>query len=258
MVPELSPEGKTAGGGLSRLGLFPRRRNQASALCPLQTWLPGTVSSPQLKLGSKRMTPGDGTEQFAKITQNENVIRNQEPEDERHGDNGVKFSWGVNTIEVDPGTDTAFVTPASSFAEFMEKHVDNPKTTNTYSQTYCNYMMKERNMICKQKITFIPPTHLTSKTPAATEGHAHRDNYYDSKQSVSLTECHRQPPNGHRRCGYKEPDRISEIRLACVQLPVHYNKTLNAAPTPAQDPNPAGPHRGWAAPHPPGRKGERL
>lgn len=41
MVPELSPEGKTAGGGLSRLGLFPRRRNQASALCPLQTWLPG-------------------------------------------------------------------------------------------------------------------------------------------------------------------------------------------------------------------------
>ncbi|CAM4645225.1 unnamed protein product, partial [Caretta caretta] len=73
---------------------------------------------------------------------------------------------------VDPGTDTAFVTPASSFAEFMEKHVDNPKTTNTYSQTYCNYMMKERNMICKQKITFIPPTHLTSKTPAATEGHA--------------------------------------------------------------------------------------
>ncbi|CAM2104892.1 unnamed protein product [Caretta caretta] len=45
MVPELSPEGKTAGGGLSRLGLFPRRRNQASALCPLQTWLPVYYSS---------------------------------------------------------------------------------------------------------------------------------------------------------------------------------------------------------------------
>lgn len=41
MVPELSPEGNTAGGGLSRLGLFPRWRKQASALCPLQTWLPG-------------------------------------------------------------------------------------------------------------------------------------------------------------------------------------------------------------------------
>ncbi|CAM5099723.1 unnamed protein product [Natator depressus] len=95
-------------------------------------------------------------------------------------------------LQVDPGTDTAFVTPASSFAEFMEKHVDNPKTTNTYNQTYCNYVMKERNMICKQKITFIHAHIPDIKDICGHRATRYQDYYFESKQRFSLTECHRQ------------------------------------------------------------------
>ncbi|XP_044842496.1 ribonuclease-like [Mauremys mutica] len=163
----------------------------------------------------------------------------------------------LSALQVDPVTDTAMALrgprPAlllphillsgslgligerNKYEQFKRKHVDFPKTSNTHGKTYCNYMMKERNMTndtyCKPVNTFIHDTEQAIKAICKEKGILVKDNIYKSNTTFKLTICKLKSQNG-QSCTYEEEEETSMICVGCNEkhLPVHFeNMTLAAS-----------------------------
>ncbi|XP_050773988.1 uncharacterized protein LOC127031283 isoform X1 [Gopherus flavomarginatus] len=155
-------------------------------------------------------------------------------------------------LQVDPVTDTAMALrgphPAlllpldllsgslgltgecDKYEQFMKRHFDCPKTSNIH-ETYCNYMMKERNMTCKCINTFIHAPEEDIKAICKKKGILDKDSIYKSNTTFNLTVCKLKTQNG-QSCTYEEEEKTSKIRVACNKehLPVHFENTTPAAP----------------------------
>ncbi|XP_039355265.1 brain ribonuclease-like isoform X2 [Mauremys reevesii] len=128
----------------------------------------------------------------------------------------------------------------NEYEQFKRKHVDFPKTSNTQNETYCNYMMKKRNMTnntyCKPFNTFIHDTEQAIKAICKKKGILDKDNIYKSNTAFSLTVCKLDSQNVQsgpvQSCTYEGKEKTSKIRVACNNnhLPVHFENTTPAAP----------------------------
>ncbi|KAM9121372.1 ribonuclease pancreatic-like [Pangshura tecta] len=116
------------------------------------------------------------------------------------------------------------------YEQFKKRHFDYPKTSDIHNETYCNYMMKKRNMTCKPKNTFIHAPEEDIKAICEKKGIPVKDNIYKSNTTFNLTICKRKTQNG-KACTYEEEEQTSIISVACNEqhLPVHFENMTPAA-----------------------------
>uniref|UniRef100_A0A8C0GHB4 Ribonuclease A-domain domain-containing protein n=1 Tax=Chelonoidis abingdonii TaxID=106734 RepID=A0A8C0GHB4_CHEAB len=115
--------------------------------------------------------------------------------------------------------------------KFMTSHFDYPKTSKIRNETYCNYMMRKRNMPCKPINSFIHAPEENIKAICKEKGKLYKKNIYKSKTAFNLTICKNKTQNG-QSCTYEEEKKTSKICVACNEehLPVHFENTTAAAP----------------------------
>uniref|UniRef100_A0A8C3FQH7 Ribonuclease A-domain domain-containing protein n=1 Tax=Chrysemys picta bellii TaxID=8478 RepID=A0A8C3FQH7_CHRPI len=103
----------------------------------------------------------------------------------------------------------------ASYQQFVNQHVDFPRSRVPNNQNYCDLLMQRRGLTrpaCKPINTFI-------HAPAG-------QNLYDSTGTFRVTTCREAPSSRPRRCRYRASVRVTRVRVACnSNLPVHLEPT---------------------------------
>ncbi|XP_059587568.1 ribonuclease [Alligator mississippiensis] len=122
------------------------------------------------------------------------------------------------------------LTQGASFRQFVNNHVNEPKTAAPNNNAYCNRLMQQRGMTrprCKLSNTFIHAPINQIRAICTNGGRRFRRNLFDSHMSFSLTVCRLVNRRRGRSCVYTGRSQTRRIRVGCVnQLPVHFERIL--------------------------------
>ncbi|XP_061446805.1 ribonuclease-like [Rhineura floridana] len=111
---------------------------------------------------------------------------------------------------------------ATTYGDFLKRHLDNPKSDFQNDNTYCNLMMSRRNLNCQRGNTFIHASEQQLISICNSRGKVLEGNQ-TSKTLFPITIC--TLSKGPRRvfCRYNGKSKIRKIRVTCEKgLPVHY------------------------------------
>ncbi|XP_075767934.1 ribonuclease-like isoform X2 [Pelodiscus sinensis] len=113
----------------------------------------------------------------------------------------------------------------ASYQDFVNRHIDFPKSRVPGNRNYCDILMARRGLTrrsCKPTNTFI---HAPSGQLRAVCGRGGRPvfrNLRDSLRRFPVTICREVPGSRPGRCRYRASGRNTRVRVACTQnLPVH-------------------------------------
>ncbi|XP_008586714.1 PREDICTED: ribonuclease pancreatic [Galeopterus variegatus] len=121
----------------------------------------------------------------------------------------------------------------TSAMKFERQHMDPGNSPS--SSTYCNEMMKRRNMTdgwCKQVNTFVHESLVDVQAVCFQENVACKNgqtNCYQSTSSMSITDCRLTSSSSYPDCTYKTTSKDSHIVVACEgdpYVPVHYDASV--------------------------------
>lgn len=116
--------------------------------------------------------------------------------------------------------------------KFERQHMD-PHGSSNHSPTYCNQMMKRRNISCKRMNTFIHEP-LADVQAVCFQERANckdpqMDNCYKSSSVMHITDCKLKPKTTHPNCEYLTSRHQKHIIVACAgnpYVPVHYDASV--------------------------------
>ncbi|XP_063159154.1 ribonuclease-like [Candoia aspera] len=111
---------------------------------------------------------------------------------------------------------------ASSYEDFVRRHIDYPKTDLQNDHNYCNRMMRRKGLKCQWSNTFI---HASRErlTAICTSRGKKLDGNQTSKSLFPITICIKSNQRRTIFCKYKGKSKIRKIRVTCSRgLPVHY------------------------------------
>nr|XP_060639017.1 ribonuclease-like [Anolis sagrei ordinatus] len=108
------------------------------------------------------------------------------------------------------------------YSDFLKRYLDNPKSDFRNDETYCNQMMRRRNLNCQQGNTFIHTVeqHLISICTCRGEV---LNGKQTSKTLFPITVCTLKKGPREQPCSYKGEIKIRKIQVTCQKgLPVQY------------------------------------
>ncbi|XP_050774014.1 ribonuclease-like [Gopherus flavomarginatus] len=124
----------------------------------------------------------------------------------------------------------AQLSEGASYRQFLNRHVDFPKSGGGNNRLYCNRIMQRRGLthpVCKPTNTFIHAPTSQVQAICRGAGRCHGRNFCDSNSSFHLTTCRVAPGSRPGRCVYRGRVQTRRIRVACNQrLPVHFSRIL--------------------------------
>ncbi|XP_039353199.1 ribonuclease-like [Mauremys reevesii] len=122
-------------------------------------------------------------------------------------------------------TGLAQLTEGASYQQFVNQHVDFPRSRVPNNQNYCDLLMQRRGLTrpaCKPINTFIHEPAGQLRDICGRGGRHIKRNLYDSKRTFRVTTCREAPGSRPRHCRYRASVRVTRVRVACnSNLPVH-------------------------------------
>ncbi|XP_034354591.1 ribonuclease pancreatic-like [Arvicanthis niloticus] len=122
----------------------------------------------------------------------------------------------------------------SSAAKFKRQHMD-PEGSSSSSPTYCNQMMKSREMTkgtCKPVNTFVHESLEDVQAVCSQENVTcknGRSNCYKSRATIQITDCRLKGNSKYPNCDYKTSRVQKHIIVACEgnpSVPVHFDGSV--------------------------------
>ncbi|XP_020668405.3 ribonuclease pancreatic-like [Pogona vitticeps] len=129
--------------------------------------------------------------------------------------------WAVLLVHICEG---------QNWSSFQNKHIDYPESSAPNLNTYCDLMMKRRNLNpsrCKTRNTFVNEEAAVVKQVCVNEGTHYKSNLYDSIQSFKMVDCRNVGGTAPDSCRYVGTQQDARIRVACENnQPVHFEAVL--------------------------------
>ncbi|KAJ7313010.1 hypothetical protein JRQ81_004271 [Phrynocephalus forsythii] len=123
-----------------------------------------------------------------------------------------------------------YLCEGQNWSSFQNKHVDYPQSSAPNLNTYCDLMMRRRQLNpkrCKPLNTFINQQAAVVKQVCVNEGTHYKSNLYDSIQSFHLINCRNTGGTSPDSCKYVGTSQKARIRVACENnQPVHFEDVL--------------------------------
>lgn len=122
----------------------------------------------------------------------------------------------------------------SAAQKFQRQHMD-PDGSSINSPTYCNQMMKRRDMTngsCKPVNTFVHEPLADVQAVCSQENVTcknRKSNCYKSSSALHITDCHLKGNSKYPNCDYKTTQYQKHIIVACEgnpYVPVHFDATV--------------------------------
>uniref|UniRef100_A0A8C8RXM6 Ribonuclease A-domain domain-containing protein n=1 Tax=Pelusios castaneus TaxID=367368 RepID=A0A8C8RXM6_9SAUR len=112
----------------------------------------------------------------------------------------------------------AQLSQGASYQDFVNKHIDFPKTSIPNGQHYCNILMRRRGLtypVCKYTNTFIHAPISPVRAVCSNRGRCYGRNLCNSKAAFRLTTCRLSPSSRPGRCRYRARVQIRRIQVRC-------------------------------------------
>nr|ACV70067.1 RNase 1 [Glaucomys volans] len=122
----------------------------------------------------------------------------------------------------------------TSAHKFQRQHMDSNGSSRV-SPTYCNEMMRRRNMTtrhCKQVNTFVHESLVDVQAVCTQENVMCKNgqtNCYQSTSNLHITECRLTRGSKYPNCAYKTTQKERHIIVACEgnpYVPVHFDASV--------------------------------
>ncbi|XP_034991390.1 probable inactive ribonuclease-like protein 12 [Zootoca vivipara] len=125
------------------------------------------------------------------------------------------------------------VAGAESYQKFVRQHVDFPTTEAPDPRSYCNLMMRRRDLAtshhCKHLNTFVHADTSKIQLVCGEGGAPTTGDLRESNASFPLTLCQLQKGSWAPDCSYKGTDSTERIIIACEGgFPVHLETEVPA------------------------------
>ncbi|XP_012589434.1 PREDICTED: ribonuclease pancreatic-like [Condylura cristata] len=125
----------------------------------------------------------------------------------------------------------------SQAERFVRQHMDTGNSSESNS-TYCNLMMRRRNMTqgyCKAVNTFVHET-LEDVQAVCLERNItcknKQNNCHQSNSTMNITDCRLTGGSRYPNCAYRTSSKEAHIIIACAgdpPVPVHYDGSVEAS-----------------------------
>ncbi|XP_058149808.1 ribonuclease pancreatic [Dasypus novemcinctus] len=121
--------------------------------------------------------------------------------------------------------------------KFQRQHMDSDSLPSSNS-TYCNLMMKRRNMTegrCKPVNTFVHEPLLDVQAVCLQENVTCKNgksNCYQSSSRMRITDCRLSSGSKYPNCVYRAKEKNSHIIIACEgnpYVPVHFDASVDVS-----------------------------
>ena len=113
--------------------------------------------------------------------------------------------------------------------KFERQHMD-PHGSSNHSPTYCDQMMRRRNITCKRMNTFIHEPLADVQAVCFQERvsckNPQMNNCYKSSSAMHITDCNLKPKS---KCNYQTSRHQKHIIVACdgnPSVPVHFDASV--------------------------------
>lgn len=130
-----------------------------------------------------------------------------------------------------------FLGRESQAKKFIRQHMD-PVSYPSISSSYCNQMMRRRNMTkgwCKPMNTFVHEP-LVDVQAVCFQGRVTckdgQSNCHQSSSSMSITDCRLTSGSKYPNCAYRTSQKKKHIILACngnPYVPVHFDASVEVS-----------------------------